>query len=292
MATVKEMLVNGVLRKVIEFDRSAQEIDDAVDRVDFYAGENLIDNGYFLDAINQRGAAEYRRAGYTVDRWTCSNAGLLVARNATDGGWQLTNNHSFDATAIQRIRAEFKAAGGDLGGVTIGDMVLFAVSRTLKNHPDLNAIMLDDTTIRRYNSVNLAVAVDTPRGLMVPVIFGADKKSLVEISKELKQLAADARSGSINPDLLRGGSFTVSNLGAFGVESFTPVINPPQTGILGVCNITPKARQTAAGGYEFYPAMGLSLTYDHRAVDGAPAAKFAKELCSNLENFTALLMKD
>ena len=212
-------------------------------------------------------------------------------KESLSGGAQLTNNHSFDATSIQRIRAEFKAAGGELGGVTIGDMVLFAVSRTLKNHPDLNAIMLDDTTIRRYTGVNLAVAVDTPRGLMVPVIFGADKKSLVEISKELKQLAADARSGSINPDLLRGGSFTVSNLGAFGVESFTPVINPPQTGILGVCNITPKARQTANGGYEFYPAMGLSLTYDHRAVDGAPAAKFLKDLGTALENFDLLLAK-
>ncbi len=213
-------------------------------------------------------------------------------RESLASGAQLTNNHSFDATSIQRARAEFKAAGGDLAGVTLGDMVLYAVSRTLKNHPDLNAIMLDDNTIRHYHSVNLAVAVDTPRGLMVPVIFGADKKSLVEISKEVKQLAAEARDGAINPDKLRGGSFTVSNLGAFGVESFTPVINPPQTGILGVCNITAKARQKADGGYEFYPAMGLSLTYDHRAVDGAPAAKFAKELCANLESFTALLMKD
>ena len=213
-------------------------------------------------------------------------------RESLSGGAQLTNNHSFDATSIQRARAEFKAAGGDLAGVTLGDMVLYAVSRTLKNHPDLNAIMLDDNTIRHYHSVNLAVAVDTPRGLMVPVIFGADKKSLVEISKEVKQLAAEARDGAISPDKLKGGSFTVSNLGAFGVESFTPVINPPQTGILGVCNITAKARQKADGGYEFYPAMGLSLTYDHRAVDGAPAAKFAKELCANLESFTALLMKD
>ena len=213
-------------------------------------------------------------------------------RESLSGGAQLTNNHSFDATSIQRARAEFKAAGGDLAGVTLGDMVLYAVSRTLKNHPDLNAIMLDDNTIRHYHSVNLAVAVDTPRGLMVPVIFGADKKSLVEISKEVKQLAAEARDGAISPDKLKGGSFTVSNLGAFGVESFTPVINPPQTGILGVCNITAKARQKADGGYEFYPAMGLSLTYDHRAVDGAPAAKFAKELCANLESFTALLMKN
>ena len=82
----------------------------------------------------------------------------------------------------------------------------------------------------------------------------------------------------------------MSNLGAFGVESFTPVINAPQTGILGVCNITTRARQKG-DGYEFYPAMGLSLTYDHRAVDGGPAAKFVKELCANLESFTALLLK-
>ena len=233
-------------------------------------------------------AGEYKDIKFTGIRRAISKS----MKTSLSGAAQLTNNHSFDATSIQRIRAEFKAAGGDLAGVTLGDMVLYAVSRTLKNHADLNAIMLDDNTIRQYSSVNLAVAVDTPRGLMVPVIFGADKKSLIEISKELKQLAADARSGSISPDLLQGGSFTVSNLGAFGVESFTPVINPPQTGILGVCNITHKARPSANGGYEFYPAMGLSLTYDHRAVDGAPAAKFVKELCSNLENFTALLMKD
>ncbi len=212
-------------------------------------------------------------------------------RESLATGAQLTNNHSFDATSIQRCRAEFKAAGGELAGVTIGDMVLFAVSRTLKNHPDLNATMPDEGTIRHYRSVNLAVAIDTPRGLIVPVIFGADKKSLVEISKEVKELAAAARSGSISPDLLKGGSFTVSNLGALGVESFTPVINPPQTGILGVCNITQCVREKEGGGYEFYPAMGLSLTYDHRAVDGAPAARFAKELCEKLESFTALLVR-
>lgn len=212
-------------------------------------------------------------------------------KESLTSGAQLTNNHSFNATSIQRCRTEFKAAGGELAGVTIGDMVLFAVSRTLKNHPDLNAIMLDEGTIRHYRAVNLAVAIDTPRGLMVPVIFEADKKTLIEISKEVKELAASARTGNINPDLLKGGSFTVSNLGALGVESFTPVINPPQTGILGVCNIVQRAREKEGGGYEFYPAMGLSLTYDHRAVDGAPAAKFIKELCANLESFTALLMR-
>lgn len=207
---------------------------------------------------------------------------------------QLTNSHSFDATSIQRCRKEFKDAGGDLAGVTLGDMVLFAVARTLKNHPELNANIVTDEkgnlVLRKFTHVHLGVAVDTPRGLMVPTIFNADTKSIIEISKELKELAAAARSGSISPDLLRGGSFTVSNLGAFGVESFTPVINPPQVAILGVCSITDRVRKTA-GGLEVYPAMGLSLTYDHRSVDGAPAARFAKELCENLEKFTATLLK-
>lgn len=203
---------------------------------------------------------------------------------------QLTNHHSFDATSIQAFRKECKAAGGEVGGITLGDMVLYAVSRTLKNWPDLNANMIDDTTIRRFTHVNLGVAVDTPRGLMVPTIFNADEKSLLEISKEVKSLAEAARSGAISPDLLSGGTFTVSNLGSTGVEMFTPVINPPQTAILGVCGITQRVREEN-GQIKLYPAMGLSLSYDHRAVDGSPASKFVSELCKNLEKFTLLLAK-
>jgi len=203
---------------------------------------------------------------------------------------QLTNHHTFDATAIQAYRAALKAAGDDYAGVTLGDMVLYAVSRTLLNHPDLNANMIGDDTVRHFKHVNLGVAVDTPRGLMVPTIFNADEKSLIEISKEVKSLAEAARSGSISPDLLSGGSFTVSNLGSMGVEVFTPVINPPQTGILGVCTITQRVKEVN-GEIKIYPAMGLSLTYDHRVVDGAPAARFMKELCANLEKITVLLAK-
>jgi len=202
---------------------------------------------------------------------------------------QLTHNTSFDATAILNYRKALKAAGGEYAGITLGDIVLYAVSRTLLNHPDLNANMLDDNSIRIFKHVNLGVAVDTPRGLMVPTIFNADQKSLLEISKEVKELAAQCRDGAISPDKLSGGSFTVSNLGNMGVESFTPVINPPQTGILGVCGTVDRVRKGADGSIQIYPAMGLSLTYDHRAVDGTPAAKFQKELGQNLENFTCLL---
>ena len=204
---------------------------------------------------------------------------------------QLTHNTSFDATAILAYRKLLKNSEGDVSGITLGDIVLYAVSRTLLNHPDLNAHMLDDNTIRLFKHVNLGVAVDTPRGLMVPTIFNADQKSLLEISKEVKVLAAACREGNISPDLLSGGTFTVSNLGNMGVESFTPVINPPQTGILGVCGTVDRVKKGKDGEIKIYPAMGLSLTYDHRAVDGTPAARFQKELGYNLENFTALLAK-
>ena len=151
--------------------------------------------------------------------------------------------------------------------------------------------MLDDNSIRLFTPVHLGVAVDTPRGLMVPTIRNADKMSLLEISKAVKELAAECRGGAISPDKLSGATFTVSNLGSMGVESFTPVINPPQTGILGVDCTIDRVRKGKDGSIEIYPAMGLSLTYDHRAVDGTPAARFQKELGQNLENFTALLAK-
>ena len=204
---------------------------------------------------------------------------------------QLTHNTSFDATQILAYRKLLKASEGEVSGITLGDIVLYAVSRTLLNHPDLNAHMLDDNNIRLFKHVNLGVAVDTPRGLMVPTIFNADQKSLLEISKEVKELAAACREGNISPDKLSGGTFTVSNLGNMGVESFTPVINPPQTGILGVCGTIDRVKKGKDGEIKIYPAMGLSLTYDHRAVDGTPAARFQKELGYNLENFTALLAK-
>ena len=204
---------------------------------------------------------------------------------------QLTLNSSFDATKLLAIRASLKAGAEKMGlaNITLNDMVLFAVSRVILNHKDLNAHYLDDV-MRYFNNVNLGIAVDTDRGLMVPTVFAAEKLSLNELSKAAKAVISQAQSGTINPDLLKGASFTVTNLGSLGIESFTPVINPPQTGILGVDCITKRIKEV--GGEDVtYPAMGLSLTFDHRALDGAPAAKFLKELCFALENFDLLLTK-
>lgn len=201
---------------------------------------------------------------------------------------QLTLNASFDATDILAYRKLLKSKGEDMGlsKVTLNDIVLYAVSRVLPKYPFINATLKDDV-IRSYTHANIGVAVDTERGLLVPTVFSADTKSLAEISADAKSLAAKARDGALTPDEMSGGSFTVTNLGSLGIESFTPVINPPQTAILGVCTTVNRMREDGS----VYPAMGLSLTFDHRAVDGAPAAKFLHELCSALESFTMLLAK-
>ena len=178
---------------------------------------------------------------------------------------QLTHHSSFDASSIIAYRKELKAAESlELPGITYNDLILYAVSRVLKHHPVLNAHWMDDK-IRYFDHVHLGMAVDTPRGLLVPTIFNADTKSLAEIAKETKELAAAAQGGSISP-----------------------VINPPQTGILGVDCMVDRVRM-ADGHISVYPAMGLSLTYDHRAMDGAPASRFLKELKTVLEHFSALL---
>lgn len=203
---------------------------------------------------------------------------------------QLTHTTSFDATCIMNFRKGLKAAPEQLQvpNITLNDIILFAASRVLPKHPDLNAHFLEDK-MRYFRHVNLGIAVDTPRGLMVPTLMRAEEKSLKEIAAEAKALAAACQDGSINPDLLQGASFTVSNLGTLGIEHFTPVINPPQTGILGVDCIVERVR-TVDGQITVYPAMGLSLTYDHRALDGAPASRFLQDMRAALENFQALLV--
>jgi pyruvate dehydrogenase E2 component (dihydrolipoamide acetyltransferase) len=201
---------------------------------------------------------------------------------------QLTLNSSFDASEILQIRAKLKKSKVDFN-VTLTDMILFAVSRVLKDYPDLNAHFLGDM-MRYFDQVHLGLAVDTERGLLVPTIFNADQKSLVQISNDVKALVEMSKIGTINPDLLSGASFTITNLGTFGIESFTPIINPPQTGILGVNTIVTRVKDEG-GVISTYPAMGLSLTFDHRALDGAPAARFLEALVNALENFSILLMQ-
>jgi pyruvate dehydrogenase E2 component (dihydrolipoamide acetyltransferase) len=191
---------------------------------------------------------------------------------------QLTLNASADARGLQALRKRLKESPEAMGlrGITINDLVLLAVARTLPAFPGLNALFTG-TEIHQYRSVHLGVAVDTPKGLMVPVVRSAETLTLRQLATEAKRLATACQESKITPDELNGGTFTVTNLGAFGIESFTPVLNPPQVAILGVCGIQPKP--VAVGEkVKFVPHIGLSLTINHQVVDGAPAARFLQAL--------------
>ena len=205
---------------------------------------------------------------------------------------QLTHTLSFDAGNILAFRKQIKEGVEKIGygNITLNDMILFVVSRTLAmpEYRALNAHLLEGDIMRYWNGVHMGVAVDTERGLVVPTLRDCDKKSLNQISTEAKALAAQCRGGNMLPEVLQGGTFTVSNLGAFGIEHFTPVINTPQTAILGVNTITTRIK-SVDGGIQTYQAMGLSLTYDHRAVDGGPASRFLMQLQTSLERFTDFL---
>ncbi len=203
---------------------------------------------------------------------------------------QLTLNSAADARALLDLRGRFKESPEALGlrEATINDMVLFAVSRALLAHPDVNAHFSGDT-IRQYADVHLAFATDTPRGLMVPVIRSAHALSLRAISKEARRLAAACREGGIKPDEMQGATFTVTNLGGLGIESFTPILNPPQVAILGVGSIVARPVLDAGGVATFVPQIGLSLTINHQVVDGAPGARFLQTLAGSLARLDLLL---
>ena len=202
---------------------------------------------------------------------------------------QLTLNASADARAVLAYRQRLKNSPEalDLRQVTIDDLILFAVSRALPEYPELNALFTEDT-ISQYKNVHLGFAVDTPRGLMAPVIWNANALSLKGISQETKRLSSACREGNVSPDELNGGTFTVTNLGSLGIESFTPILNPPQVGILGVGNVNLKPIEIE-GNVKFIPHIGLSLTINHQVVDGAPAARFLQVLSQRLAEIDLLL---
>ncbi|HEX9922695.1 MAG TPA: dihydrolipoamide acetyltransferase family protein [Anaerolineae bacterium] len=202
---------------------------------------------------------------------------------------QLTLNTTADARALKAYRQRLKQSQAELGlqTVTINDLMLLAVSRTLLQYPELNARFADDT-IYQYQDVHLGVAVDTPRGLMVPVIRHANTLSLRQLSHEAKRLATACLDKTIAPDELTGGTFTVTNLGSFGIETFTPVLNTPEVGILGVGNINLKPVEDE-GEVAFIPHIGLSLTINHQVIDGAPAARFLQMLSQGLTELELLL---
>lgn len=198
---------------------------------------------------------------------------------------QYTLTASANAAGLLLLRAKIKASTG-VPDININDLVAFCTIQALLEVPDLNAEFIDGC-IHRHTDVHIGFACDTPRGLMVPVVRNAHRLSAGELSVRMKELAAKAVQGNISVDDLSGATFTVSNLGSFGIESFTPLLNPPQVAILGVNAIQLKAVRRDAR-IEFIDSIGLSLTLDHQVIDGAPGARFLKVVREKIENVEKL----
>lgn len=204
---------------------------------------------------------------------------------------QLTLNTTANAAGILAMRKKVKNADEALGlnKITLNDLVCFAVSRTLLKYPVFNA-HLEDGVLTEFEQVHLGFACDTPRGLLVPVIRSAQALGLKAFSDEAKRLAGGAIDGSLSPEFLSGGTFTVSNIGSFGIETFTPVINLPQTAILGVGAITPRPAVAADGTIGVEQRLNLSLTIDHQVIDGADGARFLRDLVAAIENIDVTVL--
>lgn len=199
---------------------------------------------------------------------------------------QYTLNCEADVTGLLSLRKRIKASGEKLGlaNINIGDMVMYAVIRTLQQVPELNG-EFSDNVVKLHSAVHMGFACDTPKGLLVPVLHHSDKMSLAEMCRQVKSLAKSANAGNLAPDLMNGATFTVSNLGSFGIINFTPVISAPQIAMLGVGKTLLRPVRRADGTVEYRDYMQFSLTMNHMVVDGAPGARFLQTLCANIENF-------
>jgi pyruvate dehydrogenase E2 component (dihydrolipoamide acetyltransferase) len=205
-------------------------------------------------------------------------------RESVDISPTVAFNISADVSALKRIREEFKAE--DIK-VSITDLLALFVSRLLLEHPFLNC-SVDGTNLILHHYVNLGIAAAVPGGLFVPVVRDADRKDILTLSREIKELALAAREGKLSPDSLSGGTFTITNLGMFGIESFTPIINQPEVAILGV-NAIQDTVVAVDGVPVIKPLMRLSLVTDHRAIDGAVAAEFLSKLKKLIEKPALIL---
>lgn len=197
---------------------------------------------------------------------------------------QVTHQGSADATALL---AEKVRLSGNGTRVSVEDLLLLAVVRALKKCPDANG-RVEGREIQLHDRIDLSVAIALPGNLLVaPAIFGAGEMDASELRASRQDLAARARANKLTVTEMTGGTFTVSNLGMTRVEHFTPILNSGQICILGIGRIIDRAVCGADGGIEIHPHVGLSLTFDHRALDGAPAANLLTSICEEIEEMAS-----
>ena len=189
-----------------------------------------------------------------------------------------------DATALVELRSQLAADGL---AISYNALLMKILARALQEHPRMNA-SLEGEVIKLWREVNIGLAVDSEQGLRVPVLRGVDRRGLQEIENEIRTLAEAARQGKTLPEEMRGGTFTLTNLGMFGIDAFTPIINLPECGILGVGRIKPQP-SLIAEKLVVRQKVWLSLTFDHRLIDGGPAARFLQRVTQLVEKPHLLL---
>ncbi|WP_146592098.1 2-oxo acid dehydrogenase subunit E2 [Puniceibacterium confluentis] len=199
-------------------------------------------------------------------------------------GAQLTHHGNADATALMAEKARLSEAGTK---VSVEDLLMLAVVRALEKNPEANG-RVEGREVHLSDAVDLSVAIALPGNLLVaPAIFGANAMDVSALRAARQDLAARARTNKLSVTEMTGGTFTVSNLGLTRVEHFTPIINAPQICILGIGRMTDRAVRAPDGGIELRPYVGLSLTFDHRALDGAPAGDLLTSICDEIEGMQA-----
>jgi len=181
---------------------------------------------------------------------------------------------------LSEFREDFEKKIGQKTSFTA--FIAKAVALALKNHSMLNSSIENDQ-VNIYEDINISIAIDTPNGLVAPAVFNVDKKNVLEISNEIKRLTENAKACNLKLVELVGGTFTITNLGAIGVEAFMPLVNPPQTAIIGFGTVVMRP-VVADNNIAIAPMVTLSLVFDHRVVDGAPASLFLQEVKNLLEN--------
>ena len=197
---------------------------------------------------------------------------------------QLTHHGSADATALMAEKARLAEAGTK---VSVEDLLMHAVVQAVKRSPDANG-RVEGREVKLSETIDLSVAIALPGNLLVaPAIFGASELSVSELREARQDLAARARINKLSVTEMTGGTFTISNLGLTRVEHFTPIINAPQICILGIGRMTDRAVRGEDGGIDLRPYVGLSLTFDHRALDGAPAGDLLTAICEEIEGMQA-----
>ena len=232
-----------------------------------------------------------------IERKPMSNVRRITAERLT-AAWtapHVTQHDQADVTELEALRARYASRAEAVGGkLTITAIMVKVIAEAMKRFPQFNAsidLQAEEIVYRKY--INVGIAVDTERGLLVPVIRDADRKTILELSVEVAEAAKKARDRKLGPDDMSGGGMSITNLGGIGGTSFTPIVNAPEVAILGLSRseMQPVWRADGAGGrFEPRLMLPLSLSYDHRVIDGADAARFLRWVCEALEQPLLLVL--